>query len=29
MSEHDGHRERLRAHFLEHGMDAMRDYEVL
>lgn len=29
MGEHDGHRERLRKQFLEHGMDAMRDYEVL
>ena len=29
MRETDGHRERLRKHVLEHGMDALRDYEVL
>lgn len=29
MGEHDGHRERLRRQFLDHGMDVMRDYEVL
>ena len=29
MGEHDGHRERLRKQFLDHGMESMRDYEVL
>ena len=29
MGEYDGHRERLRRHYLDHGMDALRDYEVL
>jgi len=29
MSEHDGHRDRLRQQFLNHGMDPMRDYEIL
>lgn len=29
MAEHDGHRERMRKQFLTHGMDALRDYEVL
>lgn len=29
MGEFDGHRDRLRKHYLEHGMDALRDYEVL
>ena len=29
MGEHDGHRERLRKRFLEHGMDALQDHEVL
>jgi len=29
MGEYDGHRERLRKHFLDHGMEALRDYEVL
>ncbi len=29
MGEHDGHRERLRKYYQEHGMDALRDYEVL
>ena len=29
MGEHAGHRERLRKHYLDHGMDALRDYEVL
>ena len=29
MGDFSGHRERLRQHFLDHGMDALRDYEVL
>ena len=29
MGEHDGHRERLRRQFLDHGLEALRDYEVL
>lgn len=29
MEEHDGHRERMRKQFLTHGLDVMRDYEVL
>lgn len=29
MGEHDGHRERLRQRFLEHGLDALQDHEVL
>ena len=29
MGEFDGHRERLRKHYLEHGLEALRDYEVL
>ena len=29
MGEYDGHRERLRNHYRDHGMDALRDYEVL
>lgn len=29
MGEHEGHRDRLRKQFLNHGMDALRDYEVL
>lgn len=29
LGEHDGHRNRLRKQFLEHGMDVLRDYEVL
>ena len=29
MGEHDGHRERLRMRYLEHGLDALQDHEVL
>lgn len=29
MGEHDGHRERLRKRFLDHGMDALQDHEAL
>lgn len=29
MGDFSGHRERLRQHYLDHGMDALRDYEVL
>ena len=29
MGEHDGHRNRLRKRFLEHGMDPLQDHEVL
>ena len=29
MGEYDGHRERLKNHYRDHGMDALRDYEVL
>ena len=27
--DHTGHRARMRAYYLEHGMDVMRDYEIL
>ena len=29
MSVHDGHRDRLRSRFLEHGTDAMEDHALL
>ena len=29
MGEHDGHRERLKRRFLEHGMDTLQDHEAL
>lgn len=29
MEDYSGHRERLRQHFLTHGLDVLRDYEVL